>query len=220
MGCDDTYIVIPAKNEGGKIAGIINKTRQFSKKIIVVDDGSEDNTSMIAEKEGVIVLKHIINLGKGAALKTGCDYALKKNAKIIVTMDADGQHDPKDIIKFKEKIKHYHIVIGYRKLNKNMPFILKYGNYFINTVTRLLYNLNLHDTQCGFRAFTAAAYKKIRWKATDYSMESEMLANAGKYHLRYAQVPIETIYTDKYKGTTVLDGMKIVFNMFLWKIKR
>ena len=83
-----------------------------------------------------------------------------------------------------------------------------------------MYKIKLKDTQCGYRAFSAKAYKKIKWKSSDYSMESEMIANVGKHHLKYAEIPIQTIYSDKYKGTTIVDGIKIVFNMLLWKIRR
>jgi hypothetical protein len=90
----------------------------------------------------------------------------------------------------------------------------------ISKVIKFLYNVKIKDSQCGYRAFTAETYKKIRWRATDYSMESEMIANTGKYKLKYKEVPIETIYGDKYKGTTIVDGVKIVLNMFLWKVLR
>ena len=100
-----------------------------------------------------------------------------------------------------------------------MPFILRFGNWFINKTTAILYKVKLRDTQCGYRAFTAQAYPKIRWKTHDYGMETEMIANAGKHRLSYAQVPIETIYADKYKGTTVLDGIKIVLKMVKWRFQ-
>ena len=89
-----------------------------------------------------------------------------------------------------------------------------------SNITKLLYNVELHDTQCGYRAFTSDAYKKIRWKASDYSMESEMIANIGKNKLSYTQIPIKTIYVDRYKGTTIIDGIKIVLNMIWWKITK
>ena len=85
-------------------------------------------------------------------------------------------------------------------------------------MVRLLYGIQLNDTQCGFRAFTSDAYKKVRWNSSDYSMESEMIARAGKQNLKYVQIPIETIYSDRYKGTTIVDGMKIVMNMIWWKL--
>jgi len=185
-----------------------------------VDDGSKDNTFNIAKKEEVIVLKHIVNLGKGAAIKTGCDYAIKNKADILVLVDADGQHEPKEIPIFLEKIKKNDIVFGYRTFNKKMPKILSFGNKFINFTIKILYGLDLKDTQCGYRALTSKVYRKLRWDSTDYAMESEMIANAGRHHLKYAQVPIATIYSEKYKGTTVLDGIKIVMNMLLWRLKR
>lgn len=216
---NNVYIIIPAYNEGKRILDVIKKVREYAKNIVVVDDGSKDNTYNIAKKTSVDVLKHIINLGKGAALKTGCDYAIKKGAKKLVVMDADGQHDPSEIPNFIKNLNNVDIVFGYRTLKK-MPLILKVGNWFINESTKLLYGLDLRDTQGGYRAFRSNCYKKIRWRANDYSMESEMIANVGKHRLRYKEVPVKTIYEDKYKGTTVLDGIKIVFNMVLWKLKK
>jgi peptide methionine sulfoxide reductase MsrB len=101
-----------------------------------------------------------------------------------------------------------------------MPFIFRIGNWLIFKITKMLYKMEVFDTQCGYRAFTSDAYKKVRWHAADYSMESEMIANAGKHHLKHVQVPIDTIYADKYKGTTIIDGVKVVLNMVWWKIIR
>ena len=83
-----------------------------------------------------------------------------------------------------------------------------------------MYGLDLRDTQSGYRAFTAEAYQKMRWQALDYSMESEMICNAGREKLRYKEIPISTIYADKYKGTTVVDGVKIVIKMMLWRLRK
>ena len=213
-----TWAVIPAHNEEKNIAKVVQKSMKFVEKVIVVDDGSADNTSDLAEKEGAIVLKHIVNMGKGAALKTGCDFAVRKEVDYIIVLDADAQHNPGDIPRFKEKLRKYDIVFGYRKLSGKMPALLRFGNRFISQATKFLYGISLYDTQSGYRAFSRNAYKKIRWNSSDYSMESEMVARVGKQKLKYVQIPIETIYTDKYKGTTILDGMKIVLNMFWWKI--
>ena len=90
-------VIIPAYNEGKTIFEVITKTKSFAPTIVVVDDGSHDHTAAEAEKAGAKVLRHKVNLGKGAALKTGCDYAAQQGAQKIITMDADGQHDPKEI---------------------------------------------------------------------------------------------------------------------------
>lgn len=218
MKKNNIWAVIAAYNEERNIDSVVKRAKSFVDSVVVVDDGSIDKTSQHAEKAGAIVLKHLVNLGKGAALKTGCDYAAKKNAKLIVVLDADAQHNPDNIPRFLEKLNNYSIVFSYRKLSSKMPFVLRFGNWFISNTVGILYGIRINDTQCGFRAFTTEAYKKIRWNASDYSMESEMIARAGKQNLKYVQIPIETIYSDKYKGTTILDGIKIVLNMIWWKL--
>lgn len=217
---DNLFAVIPAYNESKHVAQVIRDVKRHAKNVIVVDDGSKDKTHSIAKRAGVIALRHIVNLGKGAALKTGCDYALKLGAKRIIVIDADSQHDPAHIPDFLKALKGNDIVFGCRKLRKNMPLLLKFGNGFIDNVTKVLYGIDIPDTQCGFRAFTREAYKKVRWRANDYFMESEMIANAGKHKLKYEIVPISTIYSDKYKGTTVFDGMKIAINLIFWRLRR
>jgi UDP-N-acetylglucosamine---dolichyl-phosphate N-acetylglucosaminyltransferase len=225
------WIIIPAHNEETNIASVIDQCKDYSKNIVVVDDGSKDKTSIIAKSKGVIVLKHIINLGKGATLKTGCDYVYKiiRNTKnglqnlkdsAIVLIDADGQHDPKSIPQFLEKLKHKDIIFGIRKYNRNMPKILKIGNNLINYIIKIIFHMKVKDSQCGYRVFKANIYKKIRWVAHDYSMESEMIANVSKYKLHYGQIQIPTTYQDNYKGTTIIDGVKIVYYILKWRIAK
>jgi len=219
MSKSDLWIVIPAYNEAKRIGNVIKKTKKYAKNIVVVDDGSSDDTVKKALDQGVIVLPLMINLGKGAALKTGCDYAIKNKAKHIVVMDSDGQHKPERIPDFVKALKNKDIVFGIRTLDNNMPSVFRFGNKVINKVTEILYHIKIGDTQTGYRAFTANAYKKIRWNSSDYSMESEMIANAGRHKLRYSEIGIATITHDRYKGTTVFTGIKIVFDMILWRIK-
>ncbi len=207
------YVIIPAYNEENHIAKVINKVKNYTNYVVVVDDGSSDNTSKIAQESGVKVIKHRINLGKGATLKTGCDFAYSQRADNIVVIDADGQHDPKEIPLFLEKLKDNEIVFGYRKQSKEMPFVLKFGNWFINQTLSKSYGIKVRDSQSGFRAFKTAAYKKIRWNSSDYYMETEMIIKSGKRKLKYTQLPIETIYSDNYKGTTIIDGVKIVLKL-------
>jgi UDP-N-acetylglucosamine---dolichyl-phosphate N-acetylglucosaminyltransferase len=216
---NNAWVIIPAYNESERISPVISQVKKYCSNIIVVDDGSRDNTFDVAEKHKVYVLKHIVNMGKGSALKTGCDFALKKGAKFLVAIDADGQHDPDMVPIFLKSLDNNDIIFGYRSFSKNMPGILRFGNNFINFVTKVLYGISLKDTQCGYRAFTVSAYKKIRWSSTDYAMESEMIANAGKHKLKYSELKIKTIYADRYKGTTVLDGVKIVLRMISWRLR-
>ncbi|MBS3117012.1 glycosyltransferase family 2 protein [Candidatus Woesearchaeota archaeon] len=212
------YIVIPAYNEGKKLGEVIRKAQECGENIVVVDDGSSDDTFQQAKQCGVTVLKHLVNMGKGAALKTGCDFAYKQGAERYVVLDSDGQHDPKEIPRFFKELEKQDIVFGYRQLSPTMPLVLKFGNWFINRTLATLFHIDLQDSQSGYRAFTRKAYEQIRWEATDYYMETEMIIKAGRKKLLYTQIPIETIYGDKYKGTTVLDGVKIVVKMLGSKV--
>ncbi len=216
---ENAWVVIAAYNEEAHIKSVVSEVQEFCKNIIVVDDGSKDKTYELAKSAGALVLKHIINMGKGAAVKTGCDFALKKGAEILVLVDGDGQHEPKEIPNFLKALEGKDIVFGFRGFNRHMPFVRKIGNITISKATRLLYGINILDTQCGYRAFTSKAYKKVRWDSNDYAMESEMIANAGKHKLKYSEIKIRTIYNDKFKGVTVIDGIKIMLNMILWRLK-
>ena len=212
------FVIIPARNEEKKIAEVISRAKNFAGRIIVVDDGSKDGTSREAEKLGVTVLRHKVNLGKGAALKTGCDYALSQGAERMIVMDADGQHRPEDIPKFLSALQDHQIVFGARQMPKSMPLVLRLGNGVINQILKILYRLKIEDSQCGFRAFTAETYGRIRWEAQEFYVETAMMIKAGKNRLKHATITIETIYADNYKGTTVLDGVVIVMKMIGWRL--
>jgi len=211
--------VMPAYNEEKNIADVIKKTKKYVNEVIVIDDGSRDNTIEQA-KQADLILEHPINMGKGLALKTGIEAALRRKADIIITIDSDNQHNPEDIPKMIDIINQdTDIVIGSRTFNEKMPLSYKIGNTFLQRTFKFLFKIDITDTQCGFRAFKSNIYKKIRWTASSYSVETEMLIKVGKNKLKYKQIPIQTIYEDNYKGTTILDGIKIFLNMILWKIR-
>ena len=140
-------VVVPAYNEGKTIAAVIAKIKTHRPSVVVVDDGSNDNTFQQAKDAGAVVLKHKVNLGKGAALKTGCDYAVRLGAKKIIAMDADGQHDPEEIPKFMAALDTHDIVFGCRQIPKTMPLVFRFGNKVISKTMHLLYNINVHDSQ-------------------------------------------------------------------------
>ena len=215
-----TCAVIAAKDEEAHVGKVVKETLNYVDAVIVVDDGSRDSTKKVAEASGASVLHHVVNLGKGAAIKTGCDEAVKRGFGRIVLIDADGQHEPKEIPKFLKALDEADLVCGIRTRKKSMPLVLKFGNWFIFQVSRMLYGVGVTDTQCGFRAFNASVWDKIRWDSSGYSMESEMLARAGRQSLKYSTIAISTIYSDKYKGTTVLDGIKIVVSLLWWRLRQ
>ncbi|MBN2566812.1 glycosyltransferase family 2 protein [Candidatus Woesearchaeota archaeon] len=213
-----TIAVIPGLNEARNIGPVVKGCREHVDAVVMVDDGSRDTTAAIAEREGAIVLRHLVNLGKGAALRTGCEFALRLGAERLVAVDSDGQHDPRDIPKLLAALDAADIVFGQRKAKEDMPAVLRFGNWTIDAVIRLLFGIRLADTQCGYRAFTASTYRKIRWKSSDYFVESEMIAAVGAKGISCATVPVKTIYNDKYKGTTIIDGMLIVLNLLYWRL--
>lgn len=217
------YTIIPAHNESANIGSVIEKAKKIvpARKIIVVDDGSRDGTSAEARKHGVTVLRHIINLGKGAGLRTGSLYACKKGADAIAFIDSDGQHDPEDLPRIMQALQGNDIVFTYReRKSENMPIVKKFGNFFIDALMKALFNINVRDTQCGYKAMTRQAYERLGLMSNDYSIESEIVAKTGKHRLKYAQLPIKTVYADRYKGTTVFDGINIVMKMLWWKVAR
>lgn len=216
-----TAAVIPAYNEARHISRIITGAKKYVDLVIVVDDGSTDSTFKEAASADILS-RHIINLGKGSALRTGFELALKNNADVIITMDSDGQNNPADIPRFIRALNEgkSDIVVGARSFNKNMPFIFRLGNIGLRKIFQFLFGLKIHDTQSGYRAFKAENYQKIKWQSTDYSVEAEMLANAGKHKLKVAEIPIATRYLNRYKGTTIIDGISIFFKMLVWKLRR
>lgn len=217
---DTDWVIMPGYNEEKNIASAISDVLKFTKNLIVVDDGSSDKTEEISKKICNHVLRHKINLGKGAALKTGVEYAIKQGATRVAFIDSDGQHEAKELPRFFSQLESGNdIVFGYRKLNKKMPLTFRIGNFVLSFGIYFLFHIKLQDTQSGYRAMSLDAYKKIKWKATDYSVESEMIANAGKNKLKYSEIPISTIYHDVNKGTTVFNGIKIMLDMLKHRLK-
>ena len=221
-----TFIVIPAYNEEKSIGNVIKELKQNNyKNIVVVDDGSEDKTYEAAKKEGITVLKHILNRGQGAALKTAIDDALSNGADIIVTYDADGQHSVKDIKNMINPIKNkkVDITLGSRFLKKNKtPFIRKLflkGGAF---VIFLMYGINLSDSHNGFRAMSRKAAEKIEIKSDGMEHASEILEEVKKKRLKYKEIPVTIEYTDysTKRGQSTLNSFKILFKMiFKWLAK-
>jgi len=216
----DTWIILAAYNEEKNIEQVLEKLAPYDVEVVVVDDGSKDSTVRLAERFTPFVLRHRINLGKGAAVKTGCDFAVGKGANNLILMDSDGQHEAKEIPKFIELLKNHDIIFGARKFDKNMPRTLRFGNWFFHKMVKLFFGVDIKDTQGGFRAMNAKTYKIVRWETSGYAMETEMIANMRGQGLLYTEIPIETIYLDKYKGTSPLDGIKIFIDMVLWRIKK
>lgn len=215
---NNIFAVLPARNEAKTIFNLVKKTQKHVNKVIVVNEASEDGTAELARRAGAIVLDHAVNLGKGAAQKTGNDYAIHKGADVLINLDADGQHDPDEIPKLLAALTDSDLVLGVRKFNRNMPFIKRAWNFGITILFSWLYGTRVKDQQCGFRVFSADTYKKIRWKSVDYLVETEMLINLLKRKLKLKQIPIETIYIQDHGGVNPTYGFRHLAAMVLWRL--
>ena len=220
-------VVIPARNEsdrlGAVLAGLPERLAGFdSVRVVVVDDGSTDATASVARRSGAAVVRHRINLGKGAALRTGAEAALRAGCDVLLFMDADGQHQAADIPKLLLPLQagRADLVLGCRSFSGQMPAAMRLGNWGLSGLFQVLFGRRFRDTQSGMRAMTAAAFRKLRWEAAGYAVETEMLVRAARAGLRAAEVEIETVYHDTYKGTTPADGVKILADMVRWRARR
>ena len=213
------YIVIPAYNEASRIGAVLAELKKVKLPVIVVDDGSRDYTYEEAKKSGFIVLKHRINLGKGAALKTGCDGAFYLGADGVIIMDSDGQHSIDDLHYFIDALneKKYDMILGSRNFGLGVPLVRYLGNKFASVLVSVLFGIYVSDLLCGYRAFTKKAYKKIDWQSNGYGVETEMIVKTGKYKISRCEVPVETIYYDKFKGVTMMDAFKILLSVIKWR---
>ena len=215
------FCVIPAINEEKKIGGVIEEVRKFVDEIVVVDDGSVDNTAEVIKQHNVNLLKHVINRGQGAALETGDAYALMNGADIIVHFDGDGQFLAKEIPDMIRPIAEdgYEVVLGSRFLGKesNMPFAKRYMIIpLASLINFLLFNVRLTDPQSGFRALSRAAAEKIKIELSEYAHCSEILGKVFKYKLRFKEVPITVIYT-KF-GSNFSGGLNIIKDLIIAKL--
>lgn len=220
------FVVIPAYNEERTIVEVIRGLKQHGfTTLIVIDDGSCDRTSELASHEGVIRLRHVLNRGLGGALGTGIDAALRLGAEVIVTFDADGQHDPNDIMKLLEpiEVEEAEVVIGSRMLDpQGMPYRRRMANWIANVVTYLLFRAWTTDSQSGLRAFSSRAAARMRIITTGMEVSSEIIAETVKNRLHWKEVPVKAIYTDYSlsKGQSLSVGLQTLMKLVLAKVQR
>ncbi len=218
------FITVPFYNEKKHIADVIKELSIYKVPTVLVDDGSTDNYELKIKNlklKNMTLIKHKINLGKGAAMKTGADYAFSKGADAVIFMDGDNQHKSEDVKKFIEILEtgKCDAVFGARNFNYSVPLIRYMGNKVVSILLRILFGIYVSDVLCGFKALTKKAYKLIYWESTGYGVETEMIARFGKNKskLMYKEVPIDAIYHDKVKGVTILDAFGIMGEIIKWR---
>lgn len=220
MSSSRAIAVIPAYNEGARVAGIIRQAKDYVGHVVVVDDGSTDDTAEHAHKAGAVVIRHPENCGAGAATMTGIEAARRMGAEIVVTLDGDEQHDPHDIPHLLEPIlqKKADIVFANRFGRKNrIPLIRRVFNGLGNVVTLLATGRWVADSQCGFKAFGPKAVREIQLRMSGYEFCTEIVRESAHHRWNVAQVPIKVLYSEYTlaKGQSFSHGVKTAFKILL-----
>jgi polyprenyl-phospho-N-acetylgalactosaminyl synthase len=222
----DTYIIIPIYNHDEYLREIIHDLRQKGfTNIIVINDGSEKDILENIRELGITYLEHRQNLGQGAALQTGFEYAKRTNAKILVTFDADGQHDPNDILPVLEPVMagEADICLGSRFLSRpasDMPWSRKALLQTARFINYLFTGIRLTDAHNGLRAINQTAFNLITIKENRMAHATEILIEAKKHHLRICEVPVTIRYTDysKKHGQSSWNSIRIFLDLVIYKL--
>lgn len=221
MGTSRIFAIIPAFNERNKIGKVVDDAAKYVSRVVVVDDGSTDGTPERAKNKKAVILKHIINLGQGAALQTGFEYAKINKADIVVTFDADGQFTASEIPRIIDPIlkEKADVVLGSRFLGKavNMPamrwLVLRLGLVF----TRLFSGIDLTDTHNGFRAFSARAVERMQITHNRWAHPSDVIYQIARNKFNFVEVPVTVSYTSysRKKGQSNLEALKIPISLIV-----
>ncbi len=219
---DNTIAVIPSYNEVRTIGEIVRGIISMGMTVLVIDDGSGDNTERVALDNGALVIRQKTNVGKGFSIRSGILHVLKKtNFEWMVILDGDGQHQVEDILALMDATKtpDVDIVLGNRMLEtKNMPPVRYLTNKFMSWMLSKMCGQYLPDTQCGFRLFGREALGKMRLISDKYDIESEILIEAAKNDLKIRSVPIRTIYGEEvseiHPGRDTIRFIKLILHYF------
>jgi glycosyltransferase involved in cell wall biosynthesis len=188
---------IAAYNEARYVGSIVLQARQYVDEVIVIDDGSTDNTARVAQLAGATVIRHDENRGKGTAIQSILAEAKKRNPDVLVLLDADAQHDPNEIpILIKPISEGFDLVIGSREAQDHKtPRYRRIGRKVLLHSARLASKANISDSESGFRALSPKAIHDLDLKAHGFAVESEMITSAADKNLKITEVPISNIYT-------------------------
>jgi polyprenyl-phospho-N-acetylgalactosaminyl synthase len=220
----DVWIVIPAYNEATVIGDVIADARSVFDQVVVVDDGSRDDTGAVALRAGAHVVRHPVNLGQGAAIQTGVEYARRQpGAKVFVTFDADGQHRVKDVVRMIDRLttEDVDIVIGTRfaepGINGQMPALKRIVLRTAVWLSPRSRRLGLSDAHNGLRVFNRTVADRLNITMNGMSHASEFIAMIAENHWRVTEEPVEILYTDysMSKGQPLLNGVNIIFDGLL-----
>lgn len=209
-----TCVIIPVYNESRAITGLIGQIRQLGFEVIIIDDGSTDDTAKIAEASGVKVLRNESNVGKGASLIKGYNFAVARGFDAVISMDGDGQHSCEDLAVFMRKAEASScgVIVGNRMTaTKQMPWPRLITNRFMSHLISKITGQHIPDTQCGFRLIKKDLLQKINLSTFKYETESEILIQAARLGFKIESVPVRTIYSgQKSRINPFLDTLRFL----------
>lgn len=221
---DDVWVIIPAFNEDRMISSVVREVKEVYANVIVVDDASSDRTAAVARSAGARVLQHPINLGQGASLQTGFEFALAAGASHIVTFDADGQHQITDVPRMLETLitSGADIALGSRFLgnaigmSQSRRWLLRAATLF----TKLTTGLSLSDCHNGLRVLTAKGARTLSLRQNRMAHASEILGGIKRHRLSFVEVPVTISYTDysRQKGQAFSDAFVICRDLLAVKL--
>ena len=214
-------VVIPSYNEGDRVARVVKEVQDAGfRKIVLVDDGSDDESISLPPGSGVVLLTHPVNRGAGAATETGLQYCRGQEAfDAVVTIDADTQHDPADIVHLLTA--HFEqqadITVGNRFMNKqnHIPGPVRFFNKIANLTTMMLSGSAVSDSQSGFKVLSKKTVEQIRFEHDNYEYCSELFVKARKLGLRIIEIPVKVYYPEEIrgKGQKLFRGIRTFFNL-------
>ena len=210
---DSLLVLVPAYREERHVADLVREILDYAPHVLVVDDGSPDATAQAARSAGATVISHVKNRGKGAALRTGFEYAAQNGFDFALTMDGDGQHAPSDIPAFLAAWERTHaqVIVGNRMGNPDgMPWIRRRTNLFMSSLLSKVMGQYVPDTQCGFRLYQASAFPDAPEPGSDrYAAESESLLRLSLRCVTISSVTVQSIYgEEKSKINPVTDTIR------------
>lgn len=212
--------LVPAWNEADRIGAVLDAlVQEFP--VLVVDDGSADETAAVARRAGCEVIEHVENQGKGVALTTGFKYALEEDYEAVLTIDADGQHDPHEATKFVQAFQQGKgdLIIGRRDFSK-MPFIRRLGNSIGSWLLSRVLHVKIHDNQSGYRLHTRRLLEALDLKRPGFEFEVDVVAQAVVKDLPIAWIEIRTIYSVEKKSYFHPVKDSILFLEMVWQAHR
>jgi glycosyltransferase involved in cell wall biosynthesis len=222
-------VVVPAYNEAAVIGEVLRAVPSVVDGTpvvcLVVDDGSHDRTSAVALRHGARVVRHAVNLGVGAATRTGLLAARELDPDVVVTIDGDGQHDPAEIPTLVRCLRdgRLDVVIGSRLMQPaGMPPLRLAANLLLNAMTFLAYRKVVSDSQSGFKAFAARSLDIMELHSSGYEICSEIIGEIVRHQLNYKSLPVKAVYTtySQAKGQPFLNGVNLALSMLSRLLRR